>query len=469
MELVAILGLYITSILFYNIDVINSVYKVILTLSWLGVYFYLYKKNTPKEKNSSIQMYLEALIYSFPLVGIDIFMKRYGEGYITLFYILTIVLFIKVFTLLYQSLKIRREQISNKNLLLNIVALDLFIVIYNFFRFNIDSMKESLNFLFLFNFQLLFLILYYLKVKLNYTKLKLAYINMTMLTALLIIIQAIVQISIKFDFIEKTVTVIDGAGRIYSNLFFLDMSSASVYIAIGAYILMFDRTLTYSRIPKFIGSIIILLGVTLTSARTGLITFLIVGNITLLARTNYKNLVPFNLLGIALLKTMSLVRTSLNKTNVIASKLPQNTSTAIESIPIQNNNLNMYNSVLSNIQNIFDSNGRIELITFYSNVFYENFWFGVGFGADKLARDFGVMMPHLTFLNIAAQGGFIFLLLVLSFFYLIFNFCLRNKYYLEFNIILFVIIGSLFVPEMFNNKVIGVLLGFPYIRHISER
>ncbi|TMN21932.1 O-antigen ligase family protein [Lentibacillus cibarius] len=99
--------------------------------------------------------------------------------------------------------------------------------------------------------------------------------------------------------------------------------------------------------------------------------------------------------------------------------------------------------------------GRLKLNEIAFNIFQDNPIMGVGFGSTTYSH-IGGMLPHNLFFQALAQGGIIYFVPLFIFIITLLLTCLNNnsKYFYLFILILF---GAMLIPNILSSRFIGVV------------
>ncbi len=104
---------------------------------------------------------------------------------------------------------------------------------------------------------------------------------------------------------------------------------------------------------------------------------------------------------------------------------------------------------------IFSDSGRKALNEIAFTVFLKNPLLGIGFGRENYKQLVG-MLPHNILYQSLAQGGLVYTIpLILFMFLVVWETYKRNSEILP--VLLCVLVGGLFVPNLFNSRFVPVL------------
>lgn len=262
---------------------------------------------------------------------------------------------------------------------------------------------------------------YFTRVQLD--KLVLDYISATKIAALGVFIQIFIK-----EFIGKEVGfyLFLGGYRHAFGFLFSDFSFLSLYLASGAIMLIaYKGALKVSFINKVFELVLLLSASIFTSARTGIVAF-----IAVILLISFIKLIKLILKG----SLYSIFIVPLNIFFIFAS----------------------YILVLKTRgDRALSDSGRSELNEIAFNVFLDNIFFGIGFGKTNYVDSWG-MLPHNIIFQSLAQGGLFYTVPLMIFLaiVLIYSYKINTAIFMA---ILSVVIGALFIPNVFNSRYLAVL------------
>jgi len=388
----------------------------------VSIIYLVYGKNNVNEK------LLILLSYSIPVYSYDIMGYAYSSSHLfSLFIVYTIILFLNL--LRKGNWHVLKEY--RRYFIFGTVISSLF-CLHAIFIHHEGTLSELLNFLMLFAFMLIFLINSEENCNIKTNVVLDEYSKMCVNISLLIIIQAFIQVKFNYNIITMAQSLDRAQIRLRSELLYDDISSATIGLGIGAFWYFF-----YSKNKfKYILGIVTLLGMIASSARTGFVSFGFVVALKLLYtyKRELKKLFLIAIIGVFLVFAttllLALVRPEVKTTGLLAN------------------------------------NSRFMLIEVYVKALKDHVLLGYGLGSIYLQGLFNLPMPHFSLLNIADQVGvpitIILVLFVVSFIY---NFC-RNK--LNFELVLFILVGSCFIPEIWSTKFICLIFAIVLIKTVKK-
>ena len=228
-----------------------------------------------------------------------------------------------------------------------------------------------------------------------------------------------------------------GGYRHSFGFLFADYSFLSLYLVTGATLLLY--LVDKGKINKKIGAInIIFLVITsvITSARTGIFAFIVVVGILSIPKFFHYLIYNFPRILILTLAVVVLAGTSF----MLVGNIRGNRS--------------------------LSDSGRGKLNQRAFEMFLENPILGVGFGTNNYSKLVG-MIPHNLIFQYLAQGGLVFFVPLLIILYMILS-SSRRRDPIIFGAILCILIGALFIPNIFNSRYMGAILLIFSIRDIHN-
>ena len=228
-----------------------------------------------------------------------------------------------------------------------------------------------------------------------------------------------------------------GGYRHSFGFLFADYSFLSLYLVTGATLLLY--LVDKGKIKKKIGAInIIFLVITsvITSARTGIFAFIVVVGILSIPKFFHYLIYNFPRILILTLAVVVLAGTSF----MLVGNIRGNRS--------------------------LSDSGRGKLNQRAFEMFLENPILGVGFGTNNYSKLVG-MIPHNLIFQYLAQGGLVFFVPLLVILYMILS-SSRRRDPIIFGAILCILVGALFIPNIFNSRYMGAILLIFSIRDIHN-
>ena len=217
-----------------------------------------------------------------------------------------------------------------------------------------------------------------------------------------------------------------GNGRIFLGFLFYDMSSVSLYMVTGA-IMMIVRE-DRSKLINYLIAILILIAAAASSARTGLVAFVIFASLYILTSRKV-GVTARGLLSVFLVcgalfafSLMGQVRDTSGGASFLA-----------------------------------DDNGRFSTYRDGILMFLENPIFGVGYDMPRQLSSMGKMVPHFALINILGQTGVFITLFIIFILYSIYNKAKIKKDSVLLWAILLSYFGSCLVPGFFSTRYFTML------------
>lgn len=373
---------------------------------------YIYSKKRYNREFTLIRM----LILSIPLSFTNIFGRSYGESSLSWF---NIFLLMMVTTYIFKYLVLGKAYFNHLSLLS--IMLILISIIPVFWAENIlDGFKQYINMIVLF-----ILIILGNSLKKNLTDgqkyiLKIDYILSTIIAGIGIVVQ---MLFVKILNITIGNYAFLGGYRHAYGFLFADYSFLSLYLVSGAMMMYFYKSKHLKSKKKWMMGIgFLLLTSILTSARTGIVAFIVIFAI-------YSVLNVLNLIKKGSIKGIIIIIG--NIVVVIISYL-----------------------LIGRTRNIakFSDSGRNKLNGEAFKIFLDNPYWGIGFGSGNYIG----MLPHNILFQSLAQGGILYTIpLILFLFVLLYRAYKKDIEMLP--VFLCVLFGSFFIPNIFNSRFLPVL------------
>lgn len=419
-------NIFIKNKLDYYIVLILSMFTLIwnnyfnkLIIAGLGLVTWTLLYMTDKERKNTDFVLLKMLTLSVPLSFINIFGGLYSESILSWFNIIYIIIIFRFCIYNFKMDRIYFDVIA----LYTIFFLGISIIPVLVATDTIDALKQYLN---IAACTLALIIGSILKYKINkkqITRLQEYYIGATEITALGVFIQFLM---VKFFDNPVGYYVYFGGYRHAFGFLFADFSFLSLYLSSGAAMLYFTKhSRTNGNIIWIVDIVLLLLASILTSARTGIVSFLLIFCLFISIRF-------FQLLLKGSIKTISI--TILGFALVSASYF-----------------------LMLKIRSgaIFSGSGRNMLNHSALNVFYKNPLTGIGFGMESYRRLVGMISHNIIYQSLA-QGGLILTIALISLLLLIIRFSYKKNLQML-PILLCILLGSLFIPNIFHSRFLTVI------------
>jgi|GEM_PF-6320599 len=417
------------SILFLNIFVLifanilpGFIFLVLGSICWIIVF----KDN--KEEYDLFTLIIKMYIFSLPLSFTNVFGSGSGYSNITWFNIFFIILVLLGVMDLLKTKKIELSLLSKAAIAMMVVSLIPLFVSVDF----IDGLKQ-----YIYYFMACSVIIMGERIKNQITvkqksELLLDYLFTTRVAAIGVMLQ---MFYIGITGHEIGHYRVYGTRQLYGFLF-SDFSFLSLFIASGAVgIYFYKRKQTESKKYWMAEFVLLLIASVVTSARTGMMAFIAV-------------FIIFNGLEI-----ISLAIKGSRKAIIL---LISNLGIII---------VGLIGLSLVRPESLISDSGRSDLNQLALNTFLENPLLGMGFGGSSYANLVG-MIPHNIIYQSLAQGGLLFTIPLFLFVGTILYTAYKENAYV-FSSILVVLIGSLFIPDIFNSRFFPVLLLLLAMKHSS--
>lgn len=417
---VLVLILTTLSLMLYN-RINGLMFLALGTVIWTTIYI-------ETKKNSSIEYTLsKLLILSIPLSFVSILNGSYGDLPLSWFNLF--ILFLTVVIIIKSGMKnnIKLNYLSIFALLMIIISILPLLVADSFF----DGLKQYINIFIVFLAVILGNLVRSKFDSEEKEELLSCYIQGVYIAAIGLIIQFI---SINFIGIDVGYYSAFGINRRAYAFLFSDFSFLSLYLSSGATMVFIKGKKHYKSTSKWLMvTIFILIASMLTSARTGIASFLMVFALysfgkffILFYRGSVKSILLIIFNGVTLSGSFFI----LNRVRV---------------------------------GDLTGDSGRFNINSIAFDVFKQNPLLGVGFGVSSYASNISII-PHNIIYQFLAQGGIVFIFpLVIFLFTVAITAWKKNK-------VLFwgyfsIVIGALFIPDIFNSR---FLLGIMFLISINR-
>lgn len=253
------------------------------------------------------------------------------------------------------------------------------------------------------------------------------YIAGTLLSSLMVTLQYILFQYGNIPFLKVTEY---GGGRLYFSFLFADMSVGTLYMASGIVLIFFN-------IPAFINklnlSLIILLGMALSSARAGFVTLLLTLMLYSISSKNFKKFFFFSTIA-AFIGYFSITLMS---------------------------NVRSYDS---NIEYLVSNTGRIEGYIDGFKYFINSPIIGTGYDLGARMKSVGLVVPHFALINLLAQGGFFFTFLLIILLMRVLHLSKHQHYIDLYWTLVLSFLGSCIIPGFFSARFFIVLVILVFLR-----
>lgn len=218
---------------------------------------------------------------------------------------------------------------------------------------------------------------------------------------------------------------------------FADFSFLSLYLVTGAALLLYLIDEGKIDMKKGVINIVFLVITSImTSARTGVFSFIVVFGLFVLPKFFYYLIYNF----------------------------PRVIALTLAVVLLLGSSLMLVGRVRGNRK--FSDSGRGTLNEKAFKLFLEKPIFGVGFGSDNYSKISG-MLPHNLIFQYLAQGGLILCIPLFIALIMILAITKKNDIVL-FGAILCILIGSLFIPNIFNSRYMGAIFLIFSIRDVED-
>lgn len=384
--------------------------NIILFLCISSILFLLVYRTYSKMFKSKAETLVVLLVFSVPLSFVNILGMPYGSFPLSWFNIF-ILLFI--FSILFNK---KKKSIALNGLSLISIIYGLYLCIPILISFDkIDAMQQVLN---LVMFIVTIVVVNRKNFSINSKDILQLYCNVTYYISIAVIFQLVY-----FNFTGIITGQISFyATRVAIGYLFSDVSFLSIYLASGLVIMILTTKRYYFHINFFV----IFLACVMTSARTGIVSFIIIYVLFLIVKSiNQLNRNPFKYFFFLLMTPTVLLFLLF----IIKKTRPSD-----------------YNL----------SSGRIESYLSSLQLLKENWAFGVGLGVDSFFINNGQVIPHNIFVQFLVQTGILgFLLLVVILTLITINIYRSNKKYIW--IWLLILLGAQFIPDIIHSRFIIVI------------
>lgn len=363
---------------------------------------------------NKILFVIELLIYSIPLSFRSVFNQSYGLLPISWFNLLLLILVIYTLFLVFESKKLAISSIT----LIALFFLIIFLIPLMNSAFFYDGLKQYLNIASCFG---LFLIAPILKKHLSTTDIDMIvhyYLMSSVIMALTLIMQVILYygLDIQLGLLQRL-----GTNRVAFGSLFNDYSFLSLFLVSGAMFLYANRT-KYN--DNFLVGFLLISSM-LTSARTGVAAFLVV--------YSFKSFIDF-----------------LKLYQERSRKLLVYISVYIIIILIIFYGMKMFRP-----GDILSDSGRSGLNVLGIDLFLSNPIFGNGFGTKSISLIIGGL-PHNLVVQFLSQTG-VYITTILILFITLLSIKLYKYKRNIFWTFLTIMIGALFIPDIFNSRFLSIL------------
>ena len=407
--------MYIASLMFYGSNNV-IVFLVSLLVYSLIAYF----------SESILHFLIESIIYSIPTSFLNILNGSYGLlpiSWFNIFYLLLLLYIINDF--LKNRKRLLSRSLLNRKVITSSIILTILLLVSLFSsKLMNDALKQFLNMLLvLISFPLGFI---------SGKMVKDEYINKTILvysfTTLLSSIVVIIQFLIFHNFGLKLGNIaIYGSNRIAFGISFTDFSFLSLYLTSGlAGLMTIYNKFNINLLIRVFWFTLIFVASLITSARTGIVAFV-------------------------LILVFHVITSIYNKTDKKLSIMIKYISLIVAITLI-------FALMIYTVRptEFLNDSGRMKLNIQAWNVFLENPLFGFGLGTNTYFVNYSTL-PHNLVFQLLAQGGLILTIPLLSWlFYLLYK-SITARYVTRYMYLL-ILVGSMFIPDIFNSRMLSVII-----------
>lgn len=407
------------SYLFFNVLIGAGVFFISLLLI-INIYHKL------RISMNSTESYLFLLCFTIPISFRNIFGGDYSVVPIPWFYLILLCLMLDVF--------ISRENRGIKLNSISVVAL--YILIYSIIPLLISASKiEGIKEFLAYSTFLLGIIIAFISTKNickeNYKKIIDSYIFGILFTSLGIVVQ---YIGYTYFDLELFRIIFLGGNRLYLSFLFFDMSGITVYMATGIIFLFL-----LNKEKKYVYSLIIILGMALSSARAGLIVLII-------------SLILFSLFSRNIRLKIGIITVLLLTTSV---------------------GIYMLMATRANIDSLsglfLDNNGRLEPFIQTITLLKSSPFIGFGFDYGQQLKMRGEVVPHFALVNMFGQFGYVISFLYVLVISRIIKLAVKKKMTALIWGIVLSLIGSCVVPGFFDLRFFTVLIMLAILYDVEKR
>ena len=387
--------------------------------TFMGVLVWLYTYQKSRKKYNSKFAIIRLIMLSIPTSFINILNGPYSDLPISWFNIFSLFLVMLFIVNLTKKGKITVNYLSVLALILLVIGLILIMNSYDY----VDAIKQYINIAI----TLLFIIIgNNMKSYLDKNEKKLLqydYVGGALICYIGLLIQYII---INFRGIEVGTYFFLGGNRHTYAFIFSDFSFLSLYLASGAMLLFgMKNTNVVRSLGIYFPILIMLVSSILTSARTGVVSFVIV-----LAIYSFINF--FDLMFKGSIKAFLLI--VLNIVVLIGT---------------------VYIFTFLRPDDLLNDSGRGSLNFKAIELFQEYPFMGIGFGVSTFGERFGII-PHNMLFQALAQGGLIYTLPIIALLFI----SLVKAYKINKNIfyvLLTIFVGAMFIPDIFNSRFLAAI------------
>lgn len=411
----SLIGLYVYA---YQFNISNI--GVAATALIIIILLYLRSK---REGMSNHAIIIELMCYTVPVAWRSVFGGSFASLPVPWFYIMGVVFILSL--LLSKTIKVEKNVRTGMTVSLTAIIILGTIQLWRSIDFN-DALKEYITLSFYFLVLIFSVICSGLLSKEDYDRVIKAYILTCFMTAIFIIIQFAAA---RYMGIILGHLYLAANNRTGYGLMFEDLSSASIYLATAAF-MAFLQLKQYKK--YLIVFIVIFLGMTASSARTGLIALVVTVLLYTVTRRGF------------------IKKTILFTVCILISIV----------------GLNIYNIVRPGISSdtLFYDNGRYLSYTAAIDIFLQKPFLGAGFGDMTLVYLTGTTNPHFSFLKILTQTGIIYTSLFIGIIVYTLRTAYKDNKKTEMWVLLLSITGACFVPGLFSSRFFTVLMSLVYLR-----
>lgn len=381
---------------------------------------------------STRTIFIELLIFTWPFSWTNIFGTEISEFQITWFYIVGLLYLLN--SMLTKELDIHNLKLKKKNKVLDISFAILFIYIIIPLIMANDFSNAIPDFIMIIFFLVLVFCAYMSKNKLpkeEFEKLIKSFIFINLISSLVIIFQYLMYTTTGNVFFKMNIAGSFAVEKMQvgSELLFEDASSATIMLGCGV---LFSLLMAKENKIKYIFSIIIAIGLAMTSRRTGVTALCIILPLYFLFNDNkfIKKVLSIGILCCFMMVILYFINLS---------------------------------RPMENSSQLFEDNGRMPDYLAAIDVIMEN-PFGIGYGDKYLASLMVMAIPHNTILRWLCFGGIILAIpMTLVILCSIWN-AKKQKNTIIFWSLLYTFLASNFIPDILNARFITVLciLAFLY-------
>lgn len=377
--------------------------------------------------NSKIGALLELLCFTLPFAWRSIFGNGFESFQICWFYIIGLVLFIRLIFSKRSSVHLSKESLLSIFCIIFLMCWGIIPLINSY------SFKEGFTEYILYGF---FYIIVFASIlhegeltQENKNKVLKSFTYMALYSSMAIVIQYILA-QFGINILKHEMFGSSSVRYAYAYMF-EDMSSASIFLVSGAMICLLYGKRIFNH--PYVVLIIIIIGTALSSTRTGIVSFFIIASIFTLFSRNGKHKIAKISIFLTLIYLI----------------------------------VNLYNLIrpMESVTNIVTyDNGRIDLLIYAYNVFIRNPILGIGFDKSAFILLTGSeTIVHTYIITVLVMTGIIYTMVFILLIFLAFLHAKKTKNIEEIWALLLCFFGSLFIPNLMGTRFLVILFSVVFL------